>query len=552
MSGSALGTLELIPSTSNSFTGGLTLSSGTLVFNNNSALGASSGTITLAGGTLIPTTAVTLTNPLVQSGRQLRPRRGEQPVAIGRDRDGSPWSRTPRSTSANYTGTATLAGVVSGAGLTITGITGFANNLGQVILSNANTYIGGTAVSGGVLTIGNNSALGIGTLTMTGGTVQTDGNPRTLTNALSLGATGAGVQLDGVLNFTGTGVLTALSNLVVNGTTTLAGPISGAFALSQSGTGTLQLTAPDTYTGATTVYAGTVILGGNGTILGSTSLVVNQGGALTLDNNTGGLNNPNRIADTATLTLNGGTFNYTGNTTAPSTETIGTIILNSGASVLTLSGLNSTLTSGGLTRPNTGASLSYMPAAVGTQQLLFTGGTPAPIGAGTPILPFVRVISGATASYANVVGGVLVAVPPTATETIGAAGVSDNVSLPAADSETLVAGTNPTINSLTVPSGATINLNGNTLTITSGGILNYGGSGAPVTFTNGTVFFGVGATTDGIVFNTNGGSITFGANALLAGTGGLTVGGNGTVNVNGVNTFTGGTFLTGGILEPGQ
>ena len=463
----------------------------------------------------------------------------------------------------NYTGTATLNGVVSGAGsLTLQGTTGQAINLGTLALASAsgNTFLGGFTLSGGAVQVGSNTVtsggfitsgpLGTGPVILNGGTLQTDGNSRSLANTLSLGATGAGVQLIGTggLTFSGATTLTANTNLVVTGTgvnsTTFSAPISGAFNLTQSGTGTLQLTAAETYSGTTTVNAGTVILGGNGSILNSNNLVLNQGGALTLDDVTGGFNIP-RLAAGATMQLNGGTFNFTGNTSAPSSETISSITLNSGGSVITLSGQSSTLSTG-LTRPNLGATLAYQPAATGTQQILITGTLPTLT---SGILPYVTVGTGSTTQFATINGTNFLVAGTTTAETLNSITLTptDNVSLPSGDTETLAA--NTVINSLTVPNGATINLNGKTLTITSGGLLNDGGSGAPVTFTNGTVQFGA---TDGIVFNANGGSITFGTTTSISGTGGLTVGGNGTVNVNNANSFTGGTFLDGGILSLGN
>ena len=85
------GILELLPATTpNSFSGGFTLLSGDLVFNNNSALGASSNTITATGGILIPTTAVNLTNSSVLLGGSVALAGRQQPVAVQRDSDGSP------------------------------------------------------------------------------------------------------------------------------------------------------------------------------------------------------------------------------------------------------------------------------------------------------------------------------------------------------------------------------------------------------------------------------------------------------------------------------
>ena len=95
--------------------------------------------------------------------------------------------------------------------------------------------------------------------------------------------------------------------------------ISGAGALTQSGVGTTNLTASNTYTGATTVNAGTLRLSKRwdgrsvstppsplntttpGGTLGATAISVNTGGTLLL-------NAANAIGTTSSVTLNGGTF----------------------------------------------------------------------------------------------------------------------------------------------------------------------------------------------------------------------------------------------------
>jgi autotransporter-associated beta strand protein len=125
------------------------------------------------------------------------------------------------------------------------GVLSFAKNgTGTQILSGANTYSGGTTLSGGTLTVGNKSALGTGPLSMAAGTT---------------------------LSFLSANNFTLANNVVISGdpfftppagtTQTLAGVISDGSTpgtLDMLGPGTLALTRANTYTGGTTVAAGTL------------------------------------------------------------------------------------------------------------------------------------------------------------------------------------------------------------------------------------------------------------------------------------------------------
>ncbi len=73
-------------------------------------------------------------------------------------------------------------------------------------------------------------------------------------------------------------------------------------------------------------------LTGSGTILGSTSVVVNAGGRFYLNNSTTLVSN--RVGDSAGVTLNGGTFSMLGNNSSPSVETVGALTLGPGASTI--------------------------------------------------------------------------------------------------------------------------------------------------------------------------------------------------------------------------
>src|SRR5262249_52135997 len=114
------------------------------------------------------------------------------------------------------------------------------------------------------------------------------------------------------------GVIGGTGNLVINSTF--------------GSTNTVTLNAINTYTGSTTVRSGTLTLGSTSR-LASTSYLIGPSGTLKLDND--GLTTiPDRIPDTASITLAGGTFFLQGSTAADTTETVGTITAAAGHSVI--------------------------------------------------------------------------------------------------------------------------------------------------------------------------------------------------------------------------
>ncbi|WP_395748863.1 beta strand repeat-containing protein [Prosthecobacter sp.] len=204
----------------NTYTGGTTLSAGTLVLNGDYALGF--GTLTLGGGALDNGSGAALTlstsNAVAWNG------------------------------SVAFIGTNSL-------------------NLGTgtVTIGNANRDI--TLNSGSTLTMGEvqwNSISGTRILTVNQGT----GSGATLV----LGGFQLNVNVDTAARnrtITGTGNVT-INGAVVNG---------NAFAngLIYSGSGTLSLTAGNSYTGATIVNGGTLALNGSGSVSTSSSLTINAG-----------------------------------------------------------------------------------------------------------------------------------------------------------------------------------------------------------------------------------------------------------------------------------
>jgi autotransporter-associated beta strand protein len=219
----------------------------------------------------------------------------------------------------------TLSGVISGGnGFTKTGS-------GTLTLSNANTYTGTTTISAGTLKAGNAAALGpstgAGAVSITSGAVL-DLNGQSLTNSGALTINGTGITLGGALinssttaaSYSGLVALGAASS-IVGGSGTIAltnvGTITGAtFGLTLGGaqggsiasiigttsgtvtkqdSGTWTLSGANTYTGATTVSAGTLAIT-NATGLGTT---IASGATLDLQN---------VVVLAEAITINGGTL----------------------------------------------------------------------------------------------------------------------------------------------------------------------------------------------------------------------------------------------------
>ena len=277
---------------------------------------------------------------------------------------------------------------------------------GTFTLSGSNTYSGTTTVSAGTLVVAANNALG----TTAGGTTVTSGATLGFSGGIAYataeavtingsgdagnGRAGAIDNVAGANSFAGAitlgsastigasaGTLT-LSNTIINGgflatfntnTGNIAssGVISGAGGLTKQGIDTLTLSGANTYTGTTTVSAGTLQLGaanvipdgagtGNVSVTGTLDLngfnetINGLSGAGTVDNTA--------AATTPTLTV--------GNNDATSTfsgviqNTAGTLaITKTGAGTLTLSGAN---TYDGATQVAAGTLIASNASALGS------------------------------------------------------------------------------------------------------------------------------------------------------------------------------------------
>lgn len=232
-----------------------------------------------------------------------------------------------------------------------------------VTISNSNSFTGTVTINGGTISvpavanIGANSPLGSGSsIVLDGGTLEitgTSSSNRAITvnagngtvkstadTTLSGAITGAGTLTklgtgklivtgtvsaaatvsEGTLEIAdgavGTGTVTNNSVVVLNRSDIVNVPVTlaGTGRLEKRGPGTVTLTGaavPNTYTGTTTVFEGTLVAGKTaGTTAIPGDLLVEAGATFRFAGNTTG----NQIADSSSVTVNGGTF---GDVTAP-------------------------------------------------------------------------------------------------------------------------------------------------------------------------------------------------------------------------------------------
>jgi autotransporter-associated beta strand protein len=406
-----LGTLTL--SGANSYTGGTTINAGIVNIQNATALGTTAaGTTVAAGATLqvqgnITVAAealnVTGTGAVGQNGAVVNVS-GTNVLSgavtlggnttIASDAGTQTYSNAAAITGSNTELTVTGAGNTTVSGIIDLGSGGVTKNgLGILTLSGANIYDGVTAITAGIVNAQNNTALGstVGnTVISTGATLQLQGNITT-PEAISLIGVGASGQSGALVNVSGNNSVT--TTLSLTGATTMAslaglltvdtsvGPaISGTSNLTftgagnttiadaiatgvgatvtKTGTGTLTLSGTNTYTGATTVQAGTLAIGANNTLVTTSNLTLGAtaGTAATVDMSSfsqtvGSLNvttnsatNVNQITIGAgkTLQVNGNVtvgYNSGGNTT--------TKLNVSGAGTFGVTGTNTTFQVGG-------------------------------------------------------------------------------------------------------------------------------------------------------------------------------------------------------------
>ena len=238
-------------------------------------------------------------------------------------------------------------------------------DLGTLVLTGANTYTGGTTISGGVLQLGNGGTTGslagdvvdnaslvfdrsdvatfTGAISGTGSVTQAGSG--TLVLAANSSYTGGTTISSGAVQVGNGGTTGAIvGNVVDNGTlsfnrsdaATFAGAVSGAGVLVQAGSGSTVLTGANSYTGGTVISAGTLQLGNGGTTGSIVGNVVDNG-ALVIDHS-GALALAGTLSGTGTLTQGG-----SGSTTLTGTgSSVGSVAVAGGTLNLAQAGAFST------------------------------------------------------------------------------------------------------------------------------------------------------------------------------------------------------------------
>ncbi|MCE0496604.1 MAG: autotransporter-associated beta strand repeat-containing protein, partial [Methylacidiphilales bacterium] len=241
-----------ILSGTNDYAGGTTINGGILeISSENNIGGTNAGGLTLGGGELLTSSNATFSeNVTLNSG-------------------------TNDTLAAVTDTTATYNGIISGSNaLTINDGT----NDGTVALNGNNIYTGGTTIESGTVIVGTNNAFGTGTVFTIDPTI-TYTNSVTVTNPIDMMGDTT-LEVDSSNSATQAGVISGTDTDV----------------LTKAGTGTLILSATNTYTGATVISAGTLAMGTNGSIASSsevdltnsgTTFDISNGGSQTIQNLTG-------------------------------------------------------------------------------------------------------------------------------------------------------------------------------------------------------------------------------------------------------------------------
>ena len=598
------GTLMLSGASDNTFTGAVAVNDGTLVFNKTATKNAMKGTVLTIGDNIgasgsailrydasnqLPTVAVTVNTDGLFNLQGFTDAIGTLTMTGG-SVVGTSISRLDLGGNVTVSATGTnVAQITAGVGLvanrtftindnavstdidlSISGIisTGFAltkAGAGTLLLSGTNTYSGGTTANNGTLYLDNNSALGTAAVNLG----DTTGNNsatllfsstagRTVTNAITAvaGSSGTltlgGVNTSGINSFGGNITLAKSLTLTAaaGGEVDLNGIISGAtFGVTKIGAGTVRFAGANTYTGLSTISAGTLLYGSSNEI---------ATGGVTIDGATAVLDLGVSHTDTVGQVIldNGGTITGSGTSALSSTAAFdvrngsvtiplsGSVALTKSTSAtVTLSGVN---TYTGITTVSAGTLLlgvvnslpSTSAVTISSGAVLDLGSFNQSIGslasAGTVALGTATLTTGGD-NTATTFSGVI----------SGTGGLTKNGS-----GIFTISGTNTfagatTINTGTLKLGATGGIPATSaVTVASGAIFDLNSLSATI-----GSLAGAGSVTPGSgTLTTGGNNSTTAFSGVINGTGGLTKTGSGTFTLSGTNTFSGSFIITNGAL----
>jgi autotransporter-associated beta strand protein len=420
---------------------------------------------------------------------------------------------------------------------------------GNQTLTGNNTFIGTTTLSAGTLTLGHSSALGMSTLTLGGGTLVL--NPTITSFSFGgLAAASAGTGYDILLSTaTETAAAIALTVGSNNNSTTYTGVLSGLGSLTKVGTGNLILSGANTYTGSTSINAGTLTIADGNALASGSAISLATGAALSVSGTASTLANNIAIGATA-----GTAYIATPNTSATS---LNGVISGGGAGVvLYLQGGASGQNTGAITLAgnNTFAgtiSVQRGPVILGNANA--AGSAVIELNSNAPAAGALQFGDSFTVNNnVSLVAGALVGVASDKTNTLSGV-VSGASVLNKVGAGTLVlTGANTftggaTVTAGTLQLGAANALPGISGTLTtSGGTLDLGGY---TVTTTGTLAANSGSVTNGTI---TAGSYASSGNAtisaVLAGSGTFTKTGASTTTTVTNATYTGATSVTSGTL----
>ncbi|EDT7007120.1 fibronectin-binding autotransporter adhesin ShdA [Salmonella enterica subsp. enterica] len=334
------GSDELIVTGDNTYSGGTTISGGTLTVDHADSL----GTGTIANSSVLQVGEGELENTLSGTGSLVKTGTGELTLSGDNSYSGGTTitGGTLTADHADSLGTGTIAnsGVLKvGEGELENTLSGTGSlvktGTGELTLSGDNTYSGGTTITGGTLTADNADSLGTGavanngvlqvgegelknTLSGTGSLVKIGTGELTLSgdNTYSGGTTiDDGVLIADNADSLGTGAV-ANNGVLQVGEGELKNTLSGTGSLVKIGTGELTLSGDNTYSGGTTISGGTLTADhadslGSGDIDNSGVLQVGEG---ELENTLSGSGSLVKTG-TGELTLSGDNNTYFGDTT---------------------------------------------------------------------------------------------------------------------------------------------------------------------------------------------------------------------------------------------
>lgn len=327
----------------NTFTGAVTISGGTVGIVQDTSLGtASTSTVALDGGTLkIAGTNLTNTHTItVTANGGTIDEVGFLTVLGATLGNGGSGTLNLTDSAAGTTPGVFVNGLGNYGNFTVNGSNLFAGTIN--INSGANLEYGSTtALSSATINVNNGgrisaSNLNVGanlTVANGGNLAFQNGNAGVFSGTITLSGGTANVHMFDWYNYS-----TARNGLIT-------GKITGSGGLNVFGPGnpTLTVQGANDYTGATVLNnAGLTVNGASGTIAGSSSLTA-ANSAVTLDYSTA---NVDKIKDTASATFSQfGSLTITPNTTADTTETLGTLGFGGGNATITIGSATGRVTS---------------------------------------------------------------------------------------------------------------------------------------------------------------------------------------------------------------